>query len=438
MDGATQLALMKRMLLLALVVGGGDDDASAGSDGSPDARVPLAACVDPEPGIICTVAGSGGVGYSGDDGPALDAELSLPQDALAEPDGGLLIVDWNNHRVRRLTTDGRIVHVAGRGELGGDLSDPASSDFNHPTNLIFDRNGEDLLVAAWHNSKVRSIDVDTGDVTENCGDGRRAYFGDDGPAASASFDLPTALAWSPDGRLFIMDQSNQVIRYVDAEGDVHRLAGNCIIDTPTPDGPGPCEIPTPCPGGSGKATCGDVAATCGLPCNTGYAGGTAATLRMAQPNLPPQAADPGGRMVFDGDGNLLWVDTESSLVRKLDTEGLDTVVAGSVPVGGVRQQGYSGDGGPATAATMNRPVDIALDGDGTIYVTDVGNHCVRAVDPAGIITTIVGVCGARGDDGDGGPATEAHLKLPYGIELAGDTLYVIDTGNARVRAVRLR
>ncbi len=424
-------------LSLALLVACGDDDASAMPDGAPDAQVAPEACVDPEPGILCTVAGSGGSGHSGDDGPALEAELSLPQDALADPDGGLFIVDWNNHRVRRLTADGLMVHVAGRGELAGDLSDAASNDFNHPTNLVLDRNGEDLLIAAWHNSKVRAIDVETGEVSDYCGDGRRGYFGDGEACDAASFDLPTALAWSPDGLLLIMDQISQVIRYVDADGIVHHLAGNCIIDTPPPEGPGSCEIPTPCPGGSGKVTCGDPAATCGLPCNTGYAGGDATTLRMAQPNSPPQAADPGGRMVFDGD-DLLWVDTGNSLVRRLDAEGQDSVVAGSIPVDGVRQQGYAGDGGPATAALLNRPVDIAIDEDGTIYVTDVFNHCVRAIDPEGLISTAVGVCGERGDDGDGGPATEAHLKLPYGLELADGTLYVVDTGNARVRALRLR
>ena len=86
---------------------------------------------------ICTIAGSGSNGYFGDDGPALEASFSLPQDTLTAPDGNVYILDWNNHRIRKLTTDGKVVHVAGRGELGGGLDDPANSDFNHPTGMVF-------------------------------------------------------------------------------------------------------------------------------------------------------------------------------------------------------------------------------------------------------------------------------------------------------------
>jgi sugar lactone lactonase YvrE len=424
---------------LSLVAGCGDNMASTGDAGGPDVRVPPAACADPEPGIICTIAGSGGFGYSGDDGPALEAEFSLPQDTVADPDGGLFILDWNNHRVRKLVTEGdesTVIHIAGRGELGGDLDDPANQDFNHPTNLLRDPDTGEYLIAAWHNSKIRTLDTEDGTVTDRCGDGRRAYFGDEMAAMTASFDLPAAIAWSPDGELWVMDQANQVIRRVDSEGIVHKVAGNCIIDAPPPNGPGACETPVACAPPSGKWTCGDPMSTCGAACNPGYAGGTAATLRMAQPF--GQSADPAGRIAFDAEGNLLWVDTENSLIRKLDSEGNDTIVAGLPPVDGVQQKGYSGDGGPADEAKLNRPVDIAIDEDGTIYFTDVFNDCVRAIDPDGTITTAVGVCGERDYDGDGGLATEAHLKLAYGIELSGDTLYIADTGNSVIRAVKLR
>jgi hypothetical protein len=419
-------------LCLSLLACGDDLD---GLTGDPDAMVQPAACEDPEPGIICTIAGSRGVGYSGDDGPAIQAELSLPQDVLAHPDGDLFVLDWNNHRVRRITSSGTIVHVSGRGELGGDLDDPENQDFNHPTNILFDQDGS-LLIAAWHNSKIRSIDPDTGEVTDRCGDGRRAYFGDEGPAATASFDLPAAIAFNPDGELIVMDQANQVIRRIDAEGVVHRLAGNCIIDAAPPIGPGPCEAPVACPGGSGKLTCGDPLTTCSLPCAAAYAAGDAATLRMAQPF--GQSADPAGRMVFDGDGNLIWADTENSLIRKLDPDGVGSIVAGLPPVDGLQQKGYSGDGGPAAEATLNRPVDLAIADDGTLYFTDVSNHCVRAIDPDGVISTVAGVCSERGDDGDGELATEAHLKIPFGVELDGDVLYIADTGNSVIRAVKLR
>ena len=431
--------------LLLVAPACGDDDANLDGDGTedpdagdPDASPPPPACIDPEPGIICTIAGKAeSAGYSGDDGPALQAEFSLPQDMLVADNGDMYVLDWNNHRLRVVRTDGTIEHVAGRGELGGDLDDPGSQDFNHPTNIVFTEGQESVLIAAWHNSKIREVDLSTGDVTDYAGTGKRAYEQDDGPKATASFDLPAAIEWDPDGNLVIMDQANQVIRYIDTtDGMVHKLAGQCIIDTPVAaGGPGPCDVPTACPGLNEKMTCGDPAATCATPCNPTYAAGDAADLRMAQPF--GQSADPAGRMAFDPDGNLIWIDTENSLIRKLDGEGNGSIVAGQPPEGGVQQKGYAGDGGPADDATLNRPVDIAIDDDGTIYFTDVFNHCVRKIDPEGEISTFAGTCEERGYSGDGGPADEAELKLPYGLELHDDTLYIVDTGNQVIRKVIL-
>jgi len=394
---------------------------------------------DPTAGTICTIAGTGENGYDGDEGPAIDAKFSLPQDTLTASDGTIFLLDWNNHRVRRIDTDGVIHHVAGRGELGGTLDDPVNSDFNHPTGMVFDPTGTGIVLAAWHNSKIRVIDIDSGDIVDNCGDGRRAYFGDDGPALTASLDLPASIAYDPTGNLVIMDQANQVLRYVDPEGNIHKLAGQCVIDAPQPSGPGPCADgvdPLACAAPSGKTTCGD-ATTCSSPCTPGYAGdeGPATDLRMSQPF--GQSADPGGRIVFDPAGNLYFADPGNSLIRMIDTDGVVHRIAGTAPVDGTAQFGYSGDGGPATEAQLYNPVDLALGGDGTLYFTDVYNHCVRAVDPDGIIRTVAGVCGERGYQGDGGPADQALLKRPYGLELVGGLLYITDTGNNVVRAVGL-
>ena len=396
-----------------------------------------AACDLDAAGTICTIAGSGENGYSGDDGPAPDAQMSLPQDTLWAQDGSLYILDWNNHRVRRLTTDGVIHHVAGRGELGGTLDDPANSDFNHPTGIIFDPTGRLLVIAAWHNSQVTTVDLQNGDIVDICGDGRRAYFGDEGPAATASLDLPASIVYDKDDNLVIMDQANQVIRRVDTDGIIHHVAGQCILDRPPPEGPGPCDAPVACPGGSGKLTCGDPAATCTTFRNPGYAGddGPAAELRMSQPF--GQSADPAGRIAYDRDGNLLFADTTNAIIRKIDKDGMVTRVAGLEPVEGAAQTGYSGDGGPATEAKLHQPVDLAVADSGTVYFTDVSNHCVRAIDPDGTIRTAVGRCGERGYEGDGGPAEEALLKLPFGVEWAQGTLYISDSGNSVIRAVEV-
>lgn len=388
-------------------------------------------CV-PEAGEICTIAGDGQNGYRGDDGPALEASMSLPMDMRVAPDGSLFVLDWNNHRIRRVTADGMMEHVAGRGELGGTLDDPARSDFNHPTGLLFSPDGDTLLVAAWHNSMIRSLDVTTGAISDSCGDGKRAYFGDGGPALVASLDLPTSITWDPDGNLVIMDQANQVIRRVNADGTIERIAGVCV--TVRPGGCGDAPL-VECPAGSGKLSCDPEA--CANPCEPSYGGdgGSAMELRMSQPF--GQSALPGGRLVYDPDGNLFFADSANNLIRKIDTDGIVTRVAGVAPVDGVPQRGFSGDGGPATEALLNNPVDLALADDGTLYVTDVDNHCIRAIDPSGTISTVVGVCGEKGYDGDGGPAGEALLKFPFGIELDGDHLYIADMGNSVIRLVIL-
>jgi len=403
-------------------------------------------------GTICTIAGSGENGYNRDADanaiPALEARFSLPQDALAAPDGSLYILDWNNHRIRQLGTDGLVHWIAGRGELGGTLDEPAGNDFNHPTNVIFDQSGTHLVIAAWHNSKIRTIDIATGMIADTCGDGRRTfYWGDEGPALMASLDLPASVALDPAGNLVIMDQANQVLRSVDAAGTIHHLAGRCIIDSPVAaGGPGPCATgvepvqcpPSPTGAASGKWTCGDPAMFCMKPCTPGYFGddGPATEMRMSQPF--GQTATPAGRIIYDGAGNLYFADTVNNLIRMIDTAGVVHRVAGRAPVGGASQSGYEGDGGPATDALLNYPVDVAVSDEGTIYFTDVRNHCVRAIDPAGIITTAVGVCGEKGYAGDGGPANEARLNLPFGLTWADGRLYVIDTGNSVIRSVRLR
>ena len=391
-------------------------------------------------GNICTVAGEGSNGYSGDDGPAIEAEMSLPQDTLTAEDGTIYILDWNNHRIRKVTTDGKMVAVAGRGELGGTLDDPANSDFNHPTGMIFDSAGN-IHVAAWHNSKIRKLDVTTGAIVDTCGDGRRAYFGDGAEATKAALDLPTSIAFDPQGNLVIMDQANMVIRQISPAGIISLRAGRCVIDAAPPSGPGPCASgvdPVACPMSSGKFTCGVPAETCSKPCTPSYFGdeGPASAMRIAQPF--GQSADPGGRIAFDTAGNLFFADSTNAIIRKIDLQGNVHRFAGTAPVGGVAQRGYSGDDGAATSAQLNNPVDLAFDDEGTLFFTDTYNHCVRSIDTGGIIRTVAGKCGTAGTTGDDGPAKDALLKRPYGLEWHKGTLLISDTGNNRIRVIKLK
>jgi hypothetical protein len=194
--------------------------------------------------------------------------------------------------------------------------------------------------------------------------------------------------------------------------------------------------PMPCPPPSNKFTCGGLGA-CAQPCSPGYGGDdeNAMTMRIAQPF--GQSADPAGRIAFDAAGDLYFADTSNALIRKITPDGVVHRFAGTAPVGGVAQFGYAGDGGPATAAMLNNPVDLAFGPDGTLYFTDTYNHCVRGIAPSGTISTVAGQCGKSGYDGDGGPATAATLKRSYGLEVFGGALYISDTGNDVIRVVKL-
>lgn len=408
-----------------------------GGDGDDDVVPPPPACDPNVPNTICTIVGTGDQGYSGDRGPALEAELYVPQDMAMSPSGELWLLDFNNYVVRAVDANGNIRTVVGNGFVGDD-PDPGTPQmpardaaFNHTTDLFF-HDGY-LYMSAWHNSRLKRVRLSDMMIENYAGLGRRTYYdGDGGPALMASLDLPSAIALDPDKNIVIMDQANQVIRKIDQAGNIHRVAGVCVVDLDSPCAPG--EKPARCPG-SDKLACGDLAVECTKACTPGYGGdgGPALEARMNQPY--GQAADPAGRLIYDNLGNLLFADSDNNRIRKVDTAGVITTIAGTGTAG------YSGDGGPATQAQINRPIDIAVGSDNAIYFTDVENNCVRKIDPAGIISTAAGQCNpdpsSRGFSGDGGPPTEAQMDRPYGVMIAGKKLYVADSYNNRVRVVNL-
>lgn len=391
----------------------------------------------PAPGTICTIAGTNRAGIAGDEGPGWAARLYLPMDSTLGPNGHLFIVDWNNHRLRELadplatgaTTDSLITTCAGTGVLGDGPPGPAlMADFNHPTDIVFDRAGR-MWIAAWHNSRIVRIDASLSTLEQIAGTGERSYFGDDGPAATAVLDLPSSVELDAAGNVFFVDQANQVVRRIDARtGVVTRVAGICVTnDEQCAEG----ENPTLCPDGSGKYRCGSDPAVCSLPCQPAYGGdgGPALEARFSFPF--GQSADPSGRLAIAPDGTIYLADTRNHRIRVISTEGTVDTFAGT------GEPGFAGDGGPAREARLNNPVDVEIGPDGTLYFTDTFNSCVRAIAPDGIIRTVVGQCGRRGFAGDGGPPTAALLDRPYGIEVdrATGALYVTDTHNNRVRVV---
>jgi DNA-binding beta-propeller fold protein YncE len=371
--------------------------AAVGGAGCGDDSEPSKAC-EPGSGVICTVAGTGIAGDGADDLAATETRLYLPQDISIAPDGRLFIVDWNNHRIRARQPDGTLHIVAGAGELGPDSDDPTTDRLNHPTQVTFDEAGN-LVIAAWHNSRIKTVDLATGEILDVCGNGKRGFMGDGGPAATATLDLPVAVVFDAEWNMLIADQANDRLRKVD------RLTGTIS----TVAGVGPCTDPAACP------ALGD--------------GGPATSAFLSFPQ--GQSARPAGRIAIDGGGNVYVADSLNARVRKIDTAGIITTIAGN----GVA--GSGGDGGPATDALLNGLADVEVAPNGDVYIADTGNGCVRLVRAAdGVITTVAGVCGSPGFAGDGGLAIEAKLSKPGGIALDADgNLYIADTHNQRVRIV---
>jgi sugar lactone lactonase YvrE len=394
----------------------------------------------PGPGDITTIAGTGkratqltDANRDGTvDAPiaADKATFDTPVDTAFDASGAILILDWNGHKIRRLDSDGRVAFVVGTGIEGAACEAPRvdgscallASELNHMTDVTLDPMGR-LVIADWHNGKLRTADLAADLVVDLCGTGTRKYAGDGGPCKDAtgtplvSFDLPSGVLYDKAGNLFIADQSNQVIRRIGTDGIVKTVAGNC------PATPG-----------------------LGCPLGQGYAGDGGPATMAKLSNSYGQTSDPQGKIAFDAAGNLFIADTQNHVVRKV-VPGADGILGDGDPgeeiittVAGDGTVGFSGDGGPATAAALSGPRDIAFAPDGSYYIADTDVNCIRRVGTDGIISTAVGQCDPlSGFSGDGGPATAAKLATPVGVAVdAQGNLIVADSGNNRIRKVIAR
>ncbi|RYY33859.1 hypothetical protein EON62_03820, partial [archaeon] len=339
-----------------------------------------------EDGKIATVAGSGPASFGGDGGAGVAASLSKPRSVSAvfnASSGGVVLyfADTWNHRVRRVDEAGIITTVAGNGTNGysgdgGAATAAAISSPNHVAAVIDPTcNGIKLYFASPEHCHVRRVD-EGGIITTVAGNGTAGFSGDGGEATAAMLRNPRGVcavfnASSGGMVLYIADRDNNRIRRVDEGGIISNVAGN------------------------------------GAP---GYGGdggpASAATVHSPRSVSGLYNASSGGVVLF-------ITDTNNHRIRRVDEGGVISTLAGS------GANSFSGDGGPATAAALWTPIDVAAvvnpaSGGVLVYFSDTANQRIRRVDEAGVITTVAGTGEAR-FDGDGGPATAAALRTPNGV-----------------------
>ncbi|HMJ94817.1 MAG TPA: hypothetical protein VK486_03145 [Thermoleophilaceae bacterium] len=345
----------------------------------------LAAPAQAAPGDIFTFAGTGAAGFGGDGGPATSAALRQPTAVAWLGDGSALVADYANHRIRRISPSGKITTVAGTGTAGysGDGGPATSARLNWPLDVEPTADGG-FLVADLGNKRVRRVSP-AGIITTVAGTGSDGTSGDGGPATSARLNAPTGVAVSTDGGFLVADAGAHRVRLVSPGGTITRVAGNGN------------------PGGTGD-------------------GGPAF---LAQLNTPVGvAAQP--------DGGFLVTEYEGHRVRRVSAAGVITRVAGT------GSAGFSGDGGAATAARLNKPVGVSTTSDGGFLIGDSLNGRVRKVSADGTIATVAG-SGQPGYAGDGAPAVLARLRSPSAaVEGTNGAILIADSADNRLRLIEGR
>jgi sugar lactone lactonase YvrE len=346
--------------------------------------------------IITTVAGSsliGAVGTGstyGNGSPATNVFFNEPDGIALDNKGNLFIADVNDYCIRKVDSNGIITTVAGTPSFGysGDGGPATNAELSWPVAVAVDLAG-DIFIADMFNEVIREVNTN-GIISTIAGNGYKVapppydffggYSGDGGPATNAGLNSPHGVAVDRMGSVFIADSANGRIRKVDTNGVISTVAG---------------------PGTPGY-----------------YGDGGAAT------NAYLSGCD---SVSVDSVGNLFST-SNLGAIRKVDTNGIITTLAGNWT------NGYFGDGGPATNAEINRVQGVIADAAGNLFISDSQNNRVRKVDTNGIITTLAGTGLSGGTPGDGGPAFEAELNFPAGLALddAGN-LFIADAGNNRIR-----
>ena len=344
---------------------------------------------------VSTVVGTGVRGTAADGDTAARAQINNPFHIVLGPDGAFYFSDFGTSRVFRwdLRT-AKISIVAGTGTKGfaGDGGPAKSAQLNGPHEVRFDSKGN-LYIDERDNHIVRRVDMKSGIISTVAGTaGKNGYGGDGGLATQALLNQPHGITLDRSDNLYICDPLNNRLRRVDAKtGMIITFAGN---------------------GEAGRAS----------------EEGSLTAMPMAGPRSLEITRDGKWYLALREGNSIFLLDPAKKTAKK---------------IAGTGESGYSGDGGPALAARfgslgpggLTGPKGLTISVDGrTMYVADCENHAIRKIDlRSGIISTVMGT-GQRGDGPDGNP-TQCLLSRPHAVFLHGQTLYVADSENNRIRAL---
>lgn len=377
---------------------------------------------------LSTVAGSDQVG---DGGQALAAQVQQPEGIVVDPSGNLYIADAANHRVRKVTPTGIITTVAGNGHPGfsGDSGPAIAAQLNQPYGLALDSAGN-LYVADYGNQRVRMIGTN-GNISTVAGNGANGAYADGGPAIAALLLGPHDLATDPAGNLYISEFQGHRVRKVAPGGIISTIAGIGVAGFAGDGGPATAAQLNQ-PAGLALDGAGNLyildsqnSRIRKVLANTGAIGTVCSQQTFNAQNFA-YTINPFG-LAANSAGSLYFLDTNNAIAWQLTPAGTLTPMAGAL--GGA----FNGDGQPALETQLIDPIEVTLDAAGDLYISELQR--VRAVTAAtGIINTVAGT-GTFGFGGDGGAASMAVLSGPTGLAFNNGSLFVADTGNARVRQV---
>jgi DNA-binding beta-propeller fold protein YncE len=322
----------------------------------------------------------------GDGKNALQVIIEGPMGIGEDTEGNIILSDREGKFVWKIEKSGRAVVIAGTGKPTGARGLPEGRtpalevDLAMPEGLVVDRDGSILLTDSY-NHVIHRIDRE-GYLTRFAGNGVRGRGGEGVKALESSFAFPCDVRLDSKGNIFVADLENHRIRKITRDGIVTTVAGT------------------------------------GVP---GYSGD-------GGPALDAQLNSPWG-ILIDKDDNLLIADSNNDAIRKVGSDGIIHTIAGN------GQEGYEGDGGPATSAKLNTPQSLAIDAAGRIYIGDEHNDAIRVVELDGTIKSFIGSKGP-GYSGDGGPASQAQIADPENLWFRKDgSLLISVRDNARLRIV---